>query len=123
MRDREHQIQCACVEWFRMRYRDEIIFSIPNGGARHISTAVAMRAEGQMAGIPDLMVLAARKGYNGLFIEMKKSTMGKSGRLIDKGRLSETQKALLPRIEGKGYKVVVCYSFDDFEREVNDYFD
>lgn len=121
MKDREHQIQCACVQWFRMKYPKEIIFAIPNGGARYISTAVAMKNEGVMAGIPDLMVLAAKKGYNGLFVEMKKSSVGKSGKLINKGHLSDTQKELLPKIENKGYKVVVCYSFDDFEKEITDY--
>lgn len=122
MKDREHEIQVECVRWFRLRYPREIIFAVPNGGARNVVVGAKMKAEGVLAGVPDLMVLSARGGYNGLFVEMKKSSVGKRGQLVDKGVLSDVQKDLFLRIGEKGYKVVVCWSFDDFRREVEGYF-
>lgn len=121
MRDREHEIQAACVAWFRVKYRKEIIFAIPNGGARNVATGVKLKEEGVLAGVPDLMILSARGGWNGLFVEMKKSSVGRNGQLVDKGRLSEVQRELFPRIEEKGYKIALCYSVDDFMREVEGY--
>ena len=121
MRSREHDIQCGCVTWFRVRYPREIIFAIPNGGARNVATGVALKEEGVLAGVPDLMVLSARGGYHGLFVEMKKSSVGVRGQLVGRGHLSAVQKELFPRIEEKGYKIEVCYSFDDFEKVVTEY--
>lgn len=47
------------------------LFAIPNGGARHVATAVKLKREGVRKGVADLHLLAARKGYHGLFLELK----------------------------------------------------
>ena len=122
MKDREHEIQVECVRWFRMRFRDEIIYAIPNGGQRNVVVAAKMKAEGVTAGVPDLFVAAMRGGYGGLYVEMKKSRVGKRGELVDKGTLSDAQREMIPRLIKKGYKVAVCYCFDDFKDECERYF-
>ena len=52
----EHDLQVSCVNWFRYKYPQysKLLFAIPNGGYRTKTTAKYMRAEGQLAGLPDL---------------------------------------------------------------------
>lgn len=68
-------------------------------------------AEGLTAGAADLALLVARKGYHGMFIEMKTA----------KGRQSDRQKTWQSHVEGQGYKYVICRSFDEFREAVNGY--
>lgn len=112
MRDLEHKLQCLCVEWFRYWYPKGTIFAIPNGGARNVVTAAKLKAEGVLAGVPDLCVPMARGGFHGLYIELKN---GK------KGVVSERQRTIMDKLSDEGYKCVVCRSFDDFKREIDEY--
>ena len=82
--EEEHDLQCACVEWFRWQYPHLRLnlFAVPNGGARSKRTAGKLKAEGVVAGVSDLILLVRRGGYGGLLIEMKR----------EKGRQSESQK-------------------------------
>lgn len=111
--DVEHQIQVACVHWFRYQYSKLSLnlFAVPNGGQRGKAQAGKLKAEGVLAGVSDLILLIAGNGYNGLLIEMK----------TDKGKQSESQKTWQQHIEKYGYKYVVCRSLDDFQKEINDY--
>jgi hypothetical protein len=109
----EHDLQVACLRWLQFAHPMVLCYAIPNGGYRTITTARAMRAEGQKAGMPDLHIPIARHGYNSLYIEVKN---GKAG------RLSEHQKEMHERLRDYGNKVVVCKTLDDFRREVNNYF-
>lgn len=112
MRDLEHKIQVACVNWFRYVYPKSIIYAIPNGGQRNAVTASKLKAEGVLAGVPDLFVAEARNNFHGLYLEMKN---GKAG------RVSDHQRDMMEQLQNKGYKCVVCRSFDDFEKEVKEY--
>ena len=71
-----------------------LIFAIPNGGKRHIATASRMKLEGVKPGVPDLFFPVARKGYHGLFIEMKR---------IKGGSLSKDQKQWKIDLRDQGY--------------------
>lgn len=70
-----------------------------------------MKAEGVVAGVPDLMIAEPRGEFAGLFIEMK----------IKPNRPSKEQKEIISRLEDAGYRVAVCYSFEEFEKVVTDY--
>lgn len=112
MREQEHNLQVACVRWFRYRYPKALIFAIPNGGQRNAIVAAKLKAEGVMAGVPDLLIPCARGVYHGLFVEMKN---GK------KGRVSEAQSVMMDRLQGEWYKCAVCRSFDEFKATVEQY--
>ena len=108
----EHDLQVQCVEWFRRTHPREIIMAIPNGGYRTPKTAAFMKAEGQLAGVPDLFIPIARGGFHGLWIEMKN---GKAG------RLSENQKIMHERLQQYGYAVEVCRDAIHFRDIVSKY--
>lgn len=73
----EHELQARIIERCNQKsiLIDEysLIFAIPNGGHRHPAVAAMLKAEGVKAGVPDLMLPVARKGYNGAFWELKVS--------------------------------------------------
>lgn len=110
----EHDLQVQCVNWFRLMYPQyaQLLFSIPNGGYRSKTTARYMKAEGQLAGVPDLLLAIPMHKSHGLWIEMKN---GKAGRVSD--RQTEMMKILLDQ----GYECRIARSLTDFEYIINDY--
>jgi hypothetical protein len=106
----EHKLQVACVKWFRYQFPHYLIFSIPN--ERKVSPIAGKRFKdaGRVAGIPDLCIPVPCYNYHGMFVELKSK----------KGKLSDNQKAVHKILENN-YKVVTCYSFDEFQQAVKDY--
>lgn len=114
--DREHELQVACVEWFRYQYPSlsKRLFAVPNGGYRDRRTAAKLKYEGVLSGVSDLILLKPNINFHALLIEMKVTE--KYSRQSSEQK--EWQKELTSLNE---YKYVVCRSIDDFMREVNDY--
>lgn len=114
MRHEESNIQQTCVTWFRLQYPKvgKLLVSIPNGGARNAVTAAILKAEGVVAGAPDLVLFVGNEHYHTLMIEMK----------TPKGRQSDSQKAFQALAESAGNRYVVCRSFDDFRKAIQVYF-
>ena len=110
----EHDLQVSCVNWFRYKYPQysKLLFAIPNGGYRTKSTAKYMRAEGQLAGLPDLFLAIGKHGRHGLWIEMKN---GKAGRVSDK------QTEMMEILWGQGYDCRIARSKEDFESIMTEY--
>lgn len=113
MKNEESRIQIACVEWFRYQYNSLSgnFFSIPNGGARNAITAKILKAEGTVRGVADLFLSVPRKGFHGMYIEMK----------TEKGKQQESQKIFQSNVEKEGYLYVVCRSLDDFITKTENY--
>ena len=113
MRDLEHKIQCACVKWFRMQYHQfaDLLFAVPNGGARDAVTGAKLKEEGVVAGVADLILFVPRQGFHALCVEMKTA----------KGVQRKTQKDWQGKVMAQGYKYVVCRSIDDFVAVIQDY--
>lgn len=106
MRHIEHTLQRNMVNLFRMAYPQYkgVFFAVPNGGHRDIRVAQHMKAEGQLAGVSDLLLLVARKGMHGLCIEVKTKT----------GRQSERQKAFADAVIAQGYYYAIVRTLDEF---------
>ena len=114
MKNEEHKLQVACVKWFRYQYPDyaKRLFAIPNGGARNVVTGAMLKAEGVLPGVPDLFLAAARNKFHGLFIEMKAGG----------NKVSKAQSEMIDVLKNAHYKVVVCNSFEQFQAEIDEYF-
>jgi hypothetical protein len=113
MRNIEHNIQVACVTWFRYQYSDHLIYAIPNGGLRNKAVAGKLKAEGVLRGIPDLCIPVARFGSHGLYIEMK----------AENETTKPHQDLIISKLRDEGYQCEVVHSFDEFQKIVNEYFD
>ena len=112
MKTTEHEIQVNCVNYFRLRYPKGLIYSIPNGGQRNVIVASKLKAEGVLSGVPDLHITIAKKGFHGLYIELKNGKAGK---------VSDNQKTIMEKLQSEGYRCEVCRSFDDFRNVVDNY--
>ena len=103
MKNREHQMQCAVIQWARMAGGRlpalRRLFAIPNGGHRNIAVAAKLKAEGVRAGVPDLCLPVARGDFHGLFIEMKAKP----------NTPTPAQKVEMDALRDDGYCVQVCY--------------
>lgn len=113
-RHEEHNLQVACVNWFRYQYPivGKMLIAVGNGGKRDAITGAMLKAEGVLAGVSDLILLIPNNRYHGLLIEMKTKT----------GRQSAAQKEWQQDIENLNYyKYVVVRSLEEFMNVINDY--
>lgn len=88
-----------------------LIYAIPNGGHRHAAVAKKLKAEGVKAGVPDLHLPVARRGWHGLWIELK---------AIGKGA-SKAQKHWLSHLREQGHRAEVCQGWQAAARIIQDY--
>lgn len=101
------------AEWAQNRYPElRLLHHIPNGGSRHPAEAMRLKREGVKAGVPDICLPVARNGYNGLYIELKR-TKG--------GTVSAHQKAWIEMLTEQGYRAVVCKGCVDAIAEIERY--
>lgn len=107
----EDTIQAQVIIWAnrQLKVYPELarLFHVPNGGQRHVLVAVNLKRQGVKAGVPDLCLPVPRFGCHGLWIEMKTKD----------GAVSTTQKDWIGYLQGVGYRVEVCRSFEE-AREV-----
>ena len=103
---KEHDEQAALFQWWwRTPWAARILlFAIPNGGARDIITGARLKAEGVLAGVPDLFLACPAGESNGLFIEMKRQRGGK---------VSDKQFAVIQRLQNAGYSVVIAHGMQE----------
>ncbi|HZV21586.1 MAG TPA: VRR-NUC domain-containing protein [Hyphomicrobiales bacterium] len=94
----EHPMQKAIIEHWSLRgnHREAVLFAIPNGGLRDPATARRLKLEGVQAGVCDIFASHARTGS--FWLEVKRPS---------RGRLSEAQKAFIPRMIAAGQQVFV----------------
>jgi len=97
--------QQAVIKWWAVTCRahsipERLLFAVPLQAARTARNGARMKAEGARAGTPDLFLLVARKGFNGMIIEMKR----------EGGRVTPEQTAFINDASEEGYYCAVCYS-------------
>jgi len=102
----EHVEQREFVAWFRKAHPTVRILAIPNGSQRSRTTGAKLKAEGVVAGVPDLLVPA----WN-LWIEMKRA---------DGGTTSAVQKDWHRYLESIDHTVVVCAGFLQAKEKVEE---
>lgn len=99
----EHYHQAWLVKMFRQAMPGELLFAIPNGGKRGKAQAAALKVEGVVAGVWDLMWL-----QESMWIEIKKPD----------GRLSPDQVAFGEAAEKAGYRLIVGYGWEDAWQQI-----
>lgn len=109
MKNEEHQLQCAIVEY--LRYKGYCVFSIPNHGIRTPRLGAYFKAEGLLPGVADLFVMKANKFSHGIFIEVK------SG----KGTMSKTQKEFQLRCIENEYDYWLIYDVETLDKKIRQY--
>lgn len=117
MRNLESKLQESCVKWFDAQYPEyrQLLFAIPNGGARNVITGAMLKRQGVRKGIPDLFLsipqVKTNWHINGLYIEFK----------AGKGKLTEEQETFQILAMKNGYRCEVIRDFDSFKKLIEDY--
>jgi hypothetical protein len=111
----ETNIQQAFIQWVHLAERTipalKLLFAVPNGGKRSITTAVTLKKEGARAGVPDTMLPVPRKGFSGLAIEFKRPG----------GTTSDDQVDYINRLLEEGWQVAICTDAEAAIQTVKDY--
>lgn len=110
MKQQEANEQCKVISYCDLRHIP--VFHIPNGGSRNKLEAANLKRQGVKAGVPDLCFPEARRGYHGLFIEMKAGT----------NRTTRNQDEWITLLQENNYCVLVCYGFDAARKVIDWYF-
>ena len=104
----EDSEQAALFEWAAYnegKYPElRMLYAIPNGGKRHIKTAMTMKRTGVKKGVPDICLPVPRGGYAALYIELKR-TKG--------GRTSTDQKIWMNKLQELGNCALVCKGWQE----------
>lgn len=96
----EDDIQAAVIEHIERRKPPHTFaFAIPNGGKRHIATAVRLKRTGTKAGVPDLQIIQRGRPF---FLELKK----------EGGRVAETQVRVMQDLQDAGATCGVAYGLN-----------
>ena len=99
----------------------DLLYAVPNGaklpyrrnkyGQRYSREAQYLLAEGLRPGVPDLCLPVARKGYHGMYIEMKWGSNVPTAE----------QKRTIDLLRNEGYYVVVCWGSESAIQEIENY--
>ena len=115
MQPSEHQIQSAFFSWVRAAKKLMpvlgLMFAVPNAGKRTYKVAAMMKAEGMIAGVPDIMFPVARNGFNGLAIEFK----------VPGGKLSDEQAGYARGLVGENWLFCLLTDAEEAIRIVKNY--
>lgn len=99
MKKEEHYLQVAIHNL--LTFYKIVHFAVPNGSLRNVKVARALKAEGVMAGVSDLVIVLPNRI---VFVEIKN---GK------KGVQSDAQKEFQQTVEGLGFEYVIFRTIDD----------
>lgn len=107
----EANLQQTLFEWSKYYKELDCMYAIPNGGSRHKLEAYNLKRQGVKAGVPDICLPLARKGYNGLYIELK----------WGKNKPTDKQLQWLDKLSKNGYKTAVIYTIEDAIKLIKEY--
>ena len=105
----ETQEQITVASWLRVN--NILFYHVPNEAKRSIGLARIEIAMGLQSGVPDICIPIARKGFHGLYIEMKSL----------KGKATENQLKWLKNLKEQGYQCYVCKGADIAIKAIQDY--
>lgn len=92
----------------------DAIYHVPNGGQRSKSTGAAMKRQGVKSGVSDLVVMDARGGWFGLYMEFKASPPHTAA-------LADSQHDWLTLAERRGYCAVLAVGLEEAKRVLREY--
>lgn len=119
----EFELQCRVAKYLRLKYPKVYFMS---------DTIASVRLDYGQAGrnksiqcdkfkCPDLIIFEPRKGYHGLFIELKiKSPYLKTGELSTNEHI-QGQAQTINRLNYMGYKALFAWDFDEITKIIDEY--
>jgi len=107
----EDQEQIALVKWLNFYHIP--FYHIPNGGTRNLREGRKFKLMGVQSGVPDICIPEGRKGYFGMYIELKRSKGG---------IISENQSLWMEKLAKLNHFVCVAYGCQDAIKFIKGYY-
>lgn len=92
----------------------DVTYHVPNGGQRSKSTGAAMKRQGVKSGVSDLVVMDARGGWFGLYMEFKASPPHTAA-------LAQSQHDWLTLAYDRGYCAVLAVGLEEAKAVLREY--
>jgi hypothetical protein len=100
-RHSEANLQITLIQHIRTRAKKDVFaFAIPNGGLRSSTEAMRFKAQGVVAGVPDLCIIIEGRPY---FLELK----------APGGRLSDAQRFVMRKLDDAGAVTATAVGLDE----------
>ena len=120
--DYEGSEQKALISWLHGEWRRgtevghayPVTYHVPNGGARHKRTASELKAQGVRAGVSDLVVMDARGGLHGLYLEFKATPPRHAP-------IAPSQRDWLALADARGYGAVLARGLEEARAVLREY--
>jgi|TARA_R110000851_G_scaffold149695_1_gene290335 hypothetical protein len=114
MNNTETNLHIKIAYYIKHKYPDVIFTSESSGIKLSIGQAVMLKKMRSGRALPDLMLFEARKGFNGMFLEIKRegTSIYKRNGEIKRDKHLKEQEEVLRRLTNKGFfaKFVVGYA-------------
>lgn len=123
MNHKEYNLQKTVCTYIALQYPKVLFLSDTIASVRLTIPQQVRNKKIQKDGFkcPDLLILEPRKGYSGLFIELKtKSPYKKNGELYKNEHLEGQQKTI-NELNSKGHKAVFAWEFESIQKIIDDY--
>jgi hypothetical protein len=97
----EHEEQKTLIAW--LDFKKIAYFAVPNEGLRTQRNGARLKAQGMVAGAPDIVLVDLTSAEVPVAIEMK----------TKKGRLTDSQRNMHDIMRRAGWHVIVAYGAED----------
>lgn len=125
MKHLEYDLQVAVCTYLSYQYQDVLYISDTIANLKLTKAQANRNKKIQKTGFstPDLLILEPRKGFSGLFIELKIDTpFKKDGKIkASKDNRLENQLKAINLLKQKGYFSCFSWSFDMTKQIIDDY--
>ena len=115
MNHKESDEQQSLFQWAKLAQGQHpelsLLHSIPNGGKRNVREASRLKREGALAGVSDIFLPVSRKGFHGLYIELK----------VKGNTTSPSQKWWIAEVGKQGYLATVCLGWVEASEVIERY--
>lgn len=115
----EHRQICR---YLRIQYPDVIFNTDLSGIKLNQGQAIAVKELRSSNGFPDIMIFEARKGFNGLFIELKRTgeVIYKRDGTVKTDHLKQ-QEQMISNLKKRGYEACFCIGFEEAKNKIDWY--
>ena len=103
--------QIKVHEWVKQK-TDLPFIHIPNEAKRTITLGNILKRMGMRAGVSDIFIPRASKGYHGLWIELK----------VGSNQPTENQIQFIEDMHKEGYQAMTCWGADSAIRVIRDFY-
>ena len=118
----EYNLHLAICNYLKLQYPNVLFFSDLSGVKLPKGLAVKVAKLKSRRGIPDLFILAPRRGYHALCLELKKEgevLYKKNGEF--KNEHLQEQSEVLNELNQLGYRALFAVGFEQAKNIIDDY--